>query len=100
MSRYARVVAPGFAHNITQRGNCRKQTFFSDRDRRVYLELLAQYAAKYRPRLWGLMSNHVHVIAVPAAPWSLARTLGRAHADYARYRNVVGRESGHFWEAR
>jgi len=102
MPRYARVVAVGFPHHITQRGNCRKQIFFSDRDRRVYLELLARYAARYGLRVWGycLMSNHVHVIAVPTAPWSLARAFGRAHGDYSRYRNVIRSESGHFWEAR
>ena len=33
MARLARVVAPGFPHHITQRGNRRQQTFFCDEDR-------------------------------------------------------------------
>jgi REP element-mobilizing transposase RayT len=30
MARLARVVAPGFGHHVTQRGNRRQQTFFEN----------------------------------------------------------------------
>ncbi|MFO7816680.1 MAG: hypothetical protein R6V39_03235 [Desulfovibrionales bacterium] len=30
MARITRVVAPGYPHHITQRGNRQQQTFFSD----------------------------------------------------------------------
>ncbi len=36
MARIARIVAPGYPHHITQRGNRRQQTFFSDDDYRAY----------------------------------------------------------------
>ena len=42
MGRIARVVVPGWPHHVTQRGNHRQTVFFSDHDREVYLELLAQ----------------------------------------------------------
>lgn len=32
MARLARAVFPGIPHHVTQRGNGRQQTFFSDRD--------------------------------------------------------------------
>lgn len=32
MARIGRIVAPGMPHHITQRGNRRQQTFFSDDD--------------------------------------------------------------------
>ena len=46
------------------------------------------------------MSNHVHLIAIPAAGNSLARSLGRAHVDYARWLNLRRGESGHVWQNR
>jgi hypothetical protein len=36
MARLARVVVPGMAHHVTQRGNRRQQTFFEDADYRAY----------------------------------------------------------------
>jgi len=32
MARLARVVAPGVAHHVTQRGNRRQRTFFAEGD--------------------------------------------------------------------
>jgi len=40
MARIARVIAPGFPHHVTQRGNRRQQTFFCDDDYQVYVNLL------------------------------------------------------------
>ena len=42
MARMARVVVPYYPHHVTQRGNRRQQTFFSEEDHKVYLELLAK----------------------------------------------------------
>jgi putative transposase len=41
MARIARIVAPGMPHHITQRGNRRQQTFFTDDDYQQYLTLLS-----------------------------------------------------------
>ena len=38
MARIARVVAPGYPHHVTQRGNRREKTFFGDDDYAAYLE--------------------------------------------------------------
>jgi putative transposase len=96
------MVAVGCPHHITQRGSSRCQLFFRDADREVYLTALRKYADRYRMRVWGycLMSNHIHLIGVPENPDSLSRTLGRTHADYARYINVARQGCGHFWQAR
>ncbi len=42
MGRLARVVASGFPHHITQRGNRRQQTFYCDEDYRAYIEVMAE----------------------------------------------------------
>ncbi|MFC1633869.1 transposase [Planctomycetota bacterium] len=102
MPRLARTVAVGFAHHITQRGNNRQDVFFVDDDRRVYLELLKEQADQYRLELMGycLMSNHVHLIAIPHAEDSLAKAIGRTHFRYTQYINRFHRRSGHLWQGR
>jgi putative transposase len=102
MPRKARVVAVGMPHHVTQRGNDRRGVFFHHRDRSVYLHALFEHAHWYDVGIWGycLMTNHVHLIAVPESDTGLAKTLGRTHADYARYANAVRRGCGHLWQAR
>ena len=46
MPRIERIVAPGRPHHITQRGNRRQQTFFSDDDYAAYLDLMAEWWGK------------------------------------------------------
>jgi putative transposase len=102
MPRIARVVLPGIPHHLTQRGNGHRDVFRGDEDRRLYLDLYRKYSARYQVRTWGycLVSNHVHLVAVPEREDSLAKALGRTHADYARYFNVRHGGSGHLWESR
>jgi len=100
--RRPRVIIPGIAHHITQRGNNHQQVFYSDSDRRLYLDLLSRRALQYGARIlsYCLMTNHVHVVAVPERKHSLARTFGRAHAEYAAALNQAERRSGHLWQNR
>jgi len=76
--------------------------FFSDSDRQLYLALLREYTAEYKVDILGycLMSNHVHLIAVPAGATGLAKAIGRTHNDYARWLHIRRRESGHLWQNR
>ena len=46
MARIARVVAPGYPHHITQRGNRRQRTFFNTGDYTEYLNLLGYWCAR------------------------------------------------------
>ena len=63
MARLARVVVPGLPHHVTQRGNGRQRTFFTDADYALYRDLLAQSlkAAGVTCWAWVLMPNHVHM---------------------------------------
>jgi putative transposase len=60
--------------------------FFSDEDRRAYLELLAAEGAAHGIDYlaWCLMTNHIHLICVPVHPGSLAAGIGEAHKLYTR----------------
>jgi len=102
MPRIARIVIEGLPHHITQRGNNRQDIFFVDDDRKVYLEILEQQSAKYDLTIMGycLMSNHIHLIAIPACEDSLAKVIGRTHFIYAQYINRFHKRSGHLWQNR
>jgi putative transposase len=102
MARRARVVVPGVAHHVTQRGNDRQAVFLSSDDRRFYLEILGRQAARHGARILGycLMTNHVHLVVVPDRQDSLARTLGCVHSEYALALNRAHGRSGHLWQNR
>lgn len=102
MVRFARVVAPGTPHHITQRGNTRRFILERDAERSIYLDLLHQGMERYGMSLFGycLMSNHVHLIAVPEKKDALARTLKDVHGRFASYWNAANRSSGHVWQGR
>jgi len=102
MPRFARVVIPGCAHHVTQRGNNRQAVFFVEDDYRVYLELLAHQAARHDLRINGycLMPNHVHLVATPRQETSLSRAVGRTHYLYTQYINRLHGRSGHLWQSR
>ncbi|MGE5646832.1 MAG: transposase [Acidobacteriota bacterium] len=90
------------AHHVTQRGNNRQDVFFSAGDRRLYLALLARHAARHGVQILGycLMTNHVHLVAIPRQADSLARTLCRTHSEYALEINRCHERSGHLWQSR
>ena len=46
------------------------------------------------------MSNHVHLIAVPAKADGLARTTKDPHGRFASYWNAIHHSSGHVWQGR
>ncbi|MEW6203272.1 MAG: transposase [bacterium] len=102
MVRFARIVVPGVAYHVTQRGNNRQDVFFVDSDRRTYLMYLGQECGKYGLEVHGycLMTNHIHLIVVPPTEDSLAHALGRTHFRYTQYINRLHRRIGHLWQSR
>jgi putative transposase len=102
MARLPRAVACGYPHHITQRGTDQRPVFFEDRDRFIYLRLLSEAADRYGLEFSGfcLMTNHVHLIAIPQTTDSLHLTLKWVHAAYARYVHATHGGCGHLWQAR
>lgn len=90
MARLARIVLPGAAHHVTQRGNRQLPVFFGDDDRRLYLDLLREgcAAARVRCLAWCLMDSQVHLILVPETADGLRAALGEAHRRYTRAINL------------
>ena len=102
MARLARVVVPGVPHHVTQRGNGRARTFFSDEDYALYRDLLAASCRAADVEIWAfvLMPNHVHLILTPKDADGLRRALAPLHRRYAGHINARRKRSGHFWQGR
>jgi len=102
MARLARVVIPGLPHHVTQRGNGRARTFFSDADYALYRDLLAEHcrAADVEVWAWCLMPNHVHLILAPSDADGLRRALAPVHRRYAGVIHARRKRTGHFWQGR
>jgi putative transposase len=102
MPRQARVVFPNIPHHIIQRGNRREDVFFSDSDRKQYLEWLKEYCKEHKVEIlaYCLMTNHIHLIAVPTTEDGLQKVLKPLHMRYAQKINRERGWKGHFWQGR
>ena len=61
MPRFARAVVPQCPHHVTQRGNERRDVFFTPADREVYLGLLKHYSQMHHVQVlaFALSRNHI-----------------------------------------
>jgi len=102
MPRIARVVAIGYPHHITQRGNYKQSLFEDDDDRIMYLSLIKSESVKRHLRIlaYCLMSNHVHYIAVPDRDDAMALTFKYAHMKYSQAINKRNGVIGHLFQGR
>ena len=102
MPRLARSVFAQVPHHITQRGNRRDPVFFDDEDRHAYLNWLSEYASKNEVEVlaYCLMTNHIHLVAVPRTEDSLQQTLKPLHMRYAQHINRSHGWKGHLWQGR
>jgi putative transposase len=102
MPRIARTVFAEVPHHITQRGNRREDVFFAEEDYRVYLEWLQQYSHQHQLEIlaYCLMTNHIHLVAVPGNTDSLQRALKPLHMRYAQRINRQKGWKGHIWQGR
>jgi len=102
MPRQRRIVIPGLAHHVTQRGNYRQKVFERDKDFLLYSKWINQYAQKNKVAIvaYCLMSNHVHFVVIPGSKDGLARTFNTAHMRYSQYKNRLKKRKGHLWQGR
>jgi putative transposase len=86
MPRLARTVFAGIPHHITQRGNRREGAFFDDDDRLAYLSWLKEYSERHGVEIlaYCLVTNHIHLVAVPASDEGPQRMLKPLHMRYAQ----------------
>jgi putative transposase len=102
MTRQARLVSPGCPHHVTQRGNRRQEIFRDSEDRLKLIDLLRLYNQRYEVDIWSyvLMTNHIHLIAVPQTLTSLSSAMRDCLSDYALFFNRRYGYVGHLWQQR
>ncbi len=93
---------PGCPHHITHRGNLRADVFLTEADRALYKSLLMQTSQQFGLEIWAycMMTNHVHLVAVPRDEAALGLAIGRAHQRYAAAINAQNGWTGHLWAKR
>lgn len=76
--------------------------FFSAEDREEYLNLLHEQSVKVGVRYiaYCLMTNHIHLLAIPEKEDSLARAIGEAHRRYTRMINFRENVHGFLFQGR
>jgi putative transposase len=102
MPRQPRLLLPGVAAHIVQRGNNREACFLKESDYLLYLLHLRELAGEHgcAVHAYCLMTNHVHLLLTPRSGEScthLMRDLGQRYVQYFNRRH--GR-SGTLWEGR
>ncbi|MBL9137558.1 MAG: transposase [Verrucomicrobiales bacterium] len=101
MARPLRVEFPGARHHVTARGNERRNIFRDDRDRRHFVELLAELPDRFGLRVvaWVLMDNHYHLLVeTPEGP--LSRPCQWLNVAYSVWFNRRHERSGHLFQGR
>ncbi len=102
MPRQPRLILPGVAVHITQRGNNRAECFWRDGDYMLYLLHLRELADKLgcEVHAYCLMTNHVHMLLTPPSPEACAVLMRNLGQRYVQYFNRAYERSGTLWEGR
>jgi putative transposase len=101
MARRPRIQLAGALYHVIFRGNERRVLFHDDRDRRRFLQNLAERIPPYDIRLflYCLMSNHVHLL-LETPRGNLSGFMGSLLTSYSTYFNLRHRRSGHLTQGR
>lgn len=102
MPRAARLVVPGIALHVTQRGHNRDRCFFEPADYALYLRLLALFARQHACAVhaYCLMPNHVHLLLTPQTYYGCARMMKRLAQCCTQHVNKARKRTGSLWEGR
>ncbi len=102
MARLPRLFAPDQPQHVIQRGNNCQAIFHDEADYHRFLEFLGGAIREHSVALhaYVLMSDHIHLLATPSGPTSLARVMQSVGRRYVRYFNDRTTRSGTLWEGR
>lgn len=102
MARLPRFVLVGHPQHIIIRGNNRDPVFDADEDYRFFLDKLTDAAKKHQCDIhaYVLMTNHIHLLATPHQPESIAKMMQILGRYYVQYYNYTYKRTGTLWEGR
>ena len=96
-----RPQAIGVVYHVTIRGARQSLIFFDDRDRRLFLRLLARAAEEFKLRcyVWCLLGNHFHLL-IELTEINLSNAMYKLNYAYACWINQRHGFSGHAFDRR
>ena len=102
MPRTARLVLPGVALHVRQRGHNRERCFFGDNDYALYLGLLRHFANVHACAVhaYCLMTNHIHLLLTPQTAQGCALMMKFLAQCYTQHVNRARRRTGSLWDSR
>jgi len=101
MARQLRLEHEGAIWHVTSRGNERKDIFWTDEDRALFLMLLAEAVKRFKwiVHVYTLMSNHFHLV-IETPEKTLSRGMQWLNGRYAQRFNRRHKRSGHLFQGR
>lgn len=103
MPRTGRIVLPGYAHHIVQRGHNRQRVFVGDDEYLYYIANLREWKDAFGCEVYAycLMTNHVHLVVNPReSPAALGLLMKRIAGRQTRLSNKREQRTGTLWEGR
>jgi putative transposase len=102
MPRLPRFFVPGLPLHVILRGNNRAPIFRAPEDCLFYRACLSNASRRHGVAIhaYVLMTNHVHVLATPASPTSMPKTMQAVGQVYVRYFNAIHERTGTLFEGR
>jgi len=101
MPRQPRLDAPGLLQHVMARGIERRKLFRNDKDRKAFLDRLADILEETQTQCyaWALIPNHFHLL-LRTGPTPLSKVMRRLMTGYAVTFNKRHKRSGHLFQNR
>lgn len=101
MARPLRIELSGGLYHVTSRGDGREDIYFSDADRRAWLELFGNVCGRFNwvCHAYCQMTNHYHVV-VETPEANLAQGMRQLNGVYTQYVNRAHGRFGHVFQGR
>ncbi|MBW1995287.1 MAG: transposase, partial [Deltaproteobacteria bacterium] len=101
MARAWRIEFEGALYHVLSRGNERRDIFFCDHDRRMFLSTLGEMADRFaiEPCAYVLMNNHYHLL-LHTLRANLSKAMQWFGVTYTNRFNARHSRSGHLFQGR
>jgi len=102
MARLPRLVVPGQAHHVIQRGNDGQSVFRETADYLKFIDWLRDSGKLFKVAIhaYVLMPTHLHLLVTPADEQGLSRMMQWIGRHYVPYFNLKYGRSGTLWQGR
>jgi len=101
VARPLRIEYEGAVYHVTSRGNARADIYLSDKDREMFLDVLAHVVDRFEwvCHAWCMMDNHYHLmVETPQA--NLSRGMRQLNGIYTQRFNRIHGRVGHIFQGR